>query len=58
MFSFNEQKSRNNEMQRQTFNLHKNRSLVKPMVVVTTTGYIVAIFGPFFSIIATTMRLF
>jgi hypothetical protein len=36
-------------MQRKTFNLHKNRSLVKPMVVVTTTGYIVAIFGPFFS---------
>lgn len=49
MFSFDEQKSRNNEMQRKTFNLHKNRSLVKPMVVVTTTGYIVAIFGPFFS---------
>jgi hypothetical protein len=36
-------------MQRKTFNLHKNRSLIKPMVVVTTTGYIVAIFGPFFS---------
>ena len=36
-------------MQRKTFNLHKSRSLVKPMVVVTTTSYIVAIFGPFFS---------
>ena len=36
-------------MQRKTFNLHKSRSLVKPMVVVTTTDYIVAIFDPFFS---------
>ena len=36
-------------MQRNTFNIHKNRSLVKPTVVVTTTGYIVAIFGPLFS---------
>ncbi|CAF3184663.1 unnamed protein product [Rotaria sp. Silwood2] len=43
------QKSRNNMVQRKTFNLYKNRSLVKPMVVVSTTGYIVAIFGPFFS---------
>ena len=36
-------------MQRKTFNLYKNRSLVKPMVMVTITGYIVSIFGPFFS---------
>ncbi|CAF5017157.1 unnamed protein product, partial [Rotaria socialis] len=27
----------------------KNRSLIKPMVAVTTTGYIVSVFGPFFS---------
>ena len=49
IFSFDKQKNRNNEMQRNTFNIHKNHSLVKPMVVVTTTGYIAAIFGPFFS---------
>jgi hypothetical protein len=36
-------------VQRKTFNLHKKRSLIKPMMMVTTTGYIIAIFGPFFS---------
>ncbi|CAF2218429.1 unnamed protein product [Rotaria magnacalcarata] len=49
IFSFHEQKSRNNQMQRKTFNLHKNRSLIKPMVAVTTTGYIVSVLSPFFS---------
>lgn len=29
--------------------MQKKRSLIKPMVMVTTTGYIVTIFGPFFS---------
>ena len=47
--SFEMQKSRNNAVQRKTFNLQKKRSLIKPMVMVTTTGYIVTIFGPFFS---------
>ncbi|CAF4399836.1 unnamed protein product [Rotaria socialis] len=39
--------SRNNEFQRKTFNLYKKRSLLKPMMIVTTTGYIVACIGPF-----------
>ncbi|CAF2052214.1 unnamed protein product [Rotaria magnacalcarata] len=43
------QKSRNNEFQRKTFNLYKKRSLLKPMMIVTTTGYIVACIGPFMS---------
>ncbi|CAF3862255.1 unnamed protein product [Rotaria sp. Silwood2] len=45
----NEVKSRNNPVQRKTFNLQKKRSLVKPMVMTTTTGYILTIFGPFYS---------
>lgn len=43
------QKSRNNNLQRRTFNLHKHRSLVKPMMITTTTGYIVAVYGPYLS---------
>ena len=43
------QKSRNNAVHRKIFNLQKKRSLIKPMVMVTTTGYIVTIFGPLFS---------
>ncbi|CAF4440187.1 unnamed protein product, partial [Rotaria magnacalcarata] len=43
------QKSRNNEFQRKTFNLYKKRSLLKPMMIVTTTGYIVACIGQFMS---------
>ncbi|CAM4955870.1 unnamed protein product [Rotaria socialis] len=43
------QKSRNNEFQRTAFNLYKKRSLLKPMMIVTTTGYIVACIGPFMS---------
>ena len=48
-FRLKKQKSRNNTVQRNTFNLQKKRSLIKPMVMVTTTGYIVTIFGPFYS---------
>ena len=29
--------------------MHKARSLVKPMVVTSTTGYIISIIGPFFA---------
>ncbi|CAF3025401.1 unnamed protein product, partial [Rotaria sp. Silwood2] len=43
------QKSRNNELQRRTYNIHKHRSLVKPMLITTTTGYIVAAYGPYLS---------
>ncbi|CAF3386727.1 unnamed protein product [Rotaria socialis] len=43
------QKSRNNEFQRKAFNLYKKRSLLKPMMIVTITGYIVTCIGPFMS---------
>ncbi|CAF1257807.1 unnamed protein product [Rotaria sordida] len=43
------QKSRNNEFQRHTYNLHKHRSLVKPMLITTTTGYILEAYGPYLS---------
>ncbi|CAF4373861.1 unnamed protein product [Rotaria magnacalcarata] len=43
------QTSRNNEFRRTTFKLYKKRSLLKPMMIVTTTGYIVACIGPFMS---------
>jgi len=36
-----------NSFQRRTFSMHKNRSLVKPMMFVSTTGYILDIFGPY-----------
>ena len=43
------QKSRNTSFQRKLFSLHKKRSLLKPMMIVSTTGYIVACIEPFFS---------
>ncbi|CAF4398825.1 unnamed protein product [Rotaria magnacalcarata] len=43
------QKSRNNEFQRKTFNLYKKGSLLKSMMIVTTTDYIVACIEPFMS---------
>ena len=41
------QKSGNFQFQRRTYSMHKGRPLVKPMVVVTTTGYFIAILGPY-----------
>lgn len=41
------QKSSNNNFQRKTYSEQKKRHLVKPMVICTTDGYIVDIFGPF-----------
>jgi hypothetical protein len=41
------QKSNNFQFQRRTYSLHKGRPLVKPMVIVTTTGYYVSIIGPY-----------
>lgn len=41
------QKSGNFQFQRRTYSLHKGRPLVKPMVVVTTTGYFIAMLGPY-----------
>ena len=37
------------QLRRRTYNLQKKRSLIKPMIMATTTGYIVTIFGPFCS---------
>lgn len=39
-------KSGNFRFQRQSFSLHKGRPLVKPMVIVSTTGYFVSVLGP------------
>lgn len=43
------QKSSNNNLQRRCFSMHKYRPLVKPMIITTTTGYIVEVFGPYFA---------
>lgn len=40
-------KSNNFAFQRRTYSIHKNRPLVKPMVVVTTTGHFLTIVGPY-----------
>lgn len=41
------QKSSNYGFQRKTYSMHKYRNLIKPMMLVTTTGYIIDIFGPY-----------
>ena len=43
------QKSSQFCFQRRSFNLHKHRPLIKPMVIVTTTGYFVSVMGPYLS---------
>lgn len=43
------QKSTNFSFSRRSFSLHKHRPLVKPMMVVTTSGYIVSVQGPYLS---------
>lgn len=40
-------KSNNFRYQRRSYSIHKGRSLIKPMVIVTTTGYFVSIQGPY-----------
>lgn len=42
------QKSRNYKLQRRMYSMHKYRNLLKVMMVVSTTGYILAIEGPYF----------
>ncbi|KAH3724256.1 hypothetical protein DPMN_050071 [Dreissena polymorpha] len=42
-------KSNNFQFQRRSFSLLKGRPLVKPMVVVTTTGHFLTIVGPYMS---------
>ncbi|XP_033726743.1 uncharacterized protein LOC117316313 [Pecten maximus] len=41
------QKYHNFKFQRRSYSMHKNRPLVKPMMYVTTTGYIVSVLGPY-----------
>ncbi|XP_062579084.1 uncharacterized protein LOC134241007 [Saccostrea cucullata] len=41
------QKSNNFQFQRRTYNMHKVRPLVKPMVVVSTDGYFLTVVGPY-----------
>lgn len=41
------EKSCNYSFQRRTFSVHKGRPLVKPMMLVSTTGYILEVFGPY-----------
>ncbi|KAH3783932.1 hypothetical protein DPMN_161882 [Dreissena polymorpha] len=41
------QKSGNFQFQRQTYSMHKGRPLVKPMVIVTTSGYFISVIGPY-----------
>ena len=41
------QKRSNFKFQRRTPSLHKHRPLVKPMMIVSTTEYIVSVLGPY-----------
>lgn len=41
------QKIANYKFQRQSYSMHKHRPLLKPMILVTSTGYIVDVFGPY-----------
>ena len=41
------QKSSQHTFQCRTFSMHKHRPLVKPMMVVSTTGYVVSVVGPY-----------
>ena len=43
------QKSANNVLQRRTKSMHKGQPLLKPLLVVTTTGYIVSCLAPYFA---------
>ena len=41
------QKSGNYTFSRRSFSMHKRRPLLKPMMIVSTTGYIVSVLGPY-----------
>lgn len=41
------QKSGNFSFSRRSFSMHKHRPLVKPMMIVSTTGYIISALGPY-----------
>ena len=40
------QKSANNLLQRRTYSLHKGKPLVRPMMIISTDGYIISVMGP------------
>lgn len=40
-------KSSNFHFQRRSYNVHKGRPLLKPMVIVSTSGYFVSVLGPY-----------
>ncbi|CAF3031234.1 unnamed protein product [Rotaria sp. Silwood2] len=42
-------KSANNLLQRRTYSVHKGKPLVKPMMIVSTDGYIISVIGPYFA---------
>ncbi|CAF3140890.1 unnamed protein product [Rotaria sp. Silwood2] len=41
------QKSASNILQRRTFSMHKGRPLIKPMMIVSSDGYIISVVGPY-----------
>lgn len=41
------QKNGNYTFSRRSFSMHKRRPLLKPMMIVSTTGYIVSVLGPY-----------
>ena len=43
------EKSSNYTFQRRSYSVHKGRHLVKPMMLVSTTGYILEIYGPYYA---------
>ncbi|XP_052689344.1 uncharacterized protein LOC128167586 [Crassostrea angulata] len=43
------QKSCDYQFQRRTYSTHKNRSLLKPMMIVGTDGYILEVLGPYYA---------
>ncbi|WAR05939.1 hypothetical protein MAR_021308, partial [Mya arenaria] len=43
------QKSQNHHFQRRSYSMHKGRPLVKPMVIVTTSGHYMSVLGPYLS---------
>lgn len=43
------QKSADYSLQRRSYSMHKNRPLLKPMMIVGTDGYILDVIGPYFA---------
>ncbi|XP_076072514.1 uncharacterized protein LOC143044399 [Mytilus galloprovincialis] len=43
------QKSSYHKFQKKTYSMHKNRPLVKPMIIVGSDGYILSVLGPYYA---------